>query len=207
MSDRPDPAPPETPAERADRAETRRRWVTLAEAVAVAGVLIAGATLYLNWSERRDEAAGKQAEQVAADSAAARLNLRAAIADGSVVTLSDPDHDLLDTRIDFPAALGLSSRTPVTARIERDWFAPALLAATDGGSDEREGRLPVLASLSYRVGDATRSASAIVEITWATDGRLLAGRSLRITGARIRQLGGDQKVVDALWTRELRTQR
>ena len=65
----------------------------------------------------------------------------------------------------------------------------------------------MLASLSYRVGDATRSAAAVVEITWATDGRLLAGRSLRITGARIRQLGGDQAVIDTLWAREAQLQR
>jgi len=40
----------ETPTERREAAATRRRWVTLAEVVAVAGVLIAALTLSAGWA-------------------------------------------------------------------------------------------------------------------------------------------------------------
>jgi predicted negative regulator of RcsB-dependent stress response len=49
----------ETPTERREAAETRRRWVTLAEVLAVAGVLIAALTLWSNWSERNADKAEK----------------------------------------------------------------------------------------------------------------------------------------------------
>ena len=53
------PAPParggrtmtDTPAERADAARTRRRWVSLAEVVALAGLLIGALSLYTTWSD------------------------------------------------------------------------------------------------------------------------------------------------------------
>ena len=48
----------DTPSERAEAAATRRRWITLAEVVAVAGVLIGALTLYTNWSDRRADEEG-----------------------------------------------------------------------------------------------------------------------------------------------------
>ena len=47
--------------ETADQARTRRRWITLAEVVAVAGVVIAALTLYLNVSDRRADRAERAA--------------------------------------------------------------------------------------------------------------------------------------------------
>ncbi len=78
-----------------------------------------------------------------------------------------------------------------------------MLGATDKGADEREGRLPVLVTVSYRAGDATRQDRAIVELVWRTSGRMLAGRELRVEAARIRERGGDQARIDALWAQEM----
>ena len=192
-------------SETPDQAATRRRWVSLAEVVAVSGVLIGALTLWMNWSERRDVARDKAVASAAATAAEARFALRAEVAEGGrEVRLSDPVHELIETRITFPASLGIEPRNPATPRIERDWFANALLKATDGGEDEREGRLPVLVDASYRVGDATRKGRAIVDIVWRTEGRLVGGRSLSVEAARIREKNGDAKRIEALWSAELK---
>jgi hypothetical protein len=192
-------------SETPDQAATRRRWVTLAEVVAVSGVLIGALTLWMNWTASRETAREKAIASAAATAAGARFALRAEVADGGrEVRLSDPVHELLDTSITFPASLGVEPRTPATPRIERDWFQAALLKATDGGADDREGRLPVLVTASYRVGDATRQGRAIVDVVWRTSGRLIGGRSLAIESARVRESGGSAKRIDALWAAELR---
>ena len=41
-------------SETSEQAKTRRRWLTLAELVAVSGLLIGALTLWLNWSDKRD---------------------------------------------------------------------------------------------------------------------------------------------------------
>lgn len=192
---------PETPAEQAEARAIRRRWVTLGEVVAVAGLVIGGLTLWNSWDERRTENSEKSAEASLAKAAAARLDLKVTVEDGKLVNLTDPQHELLDVQVAFPAALKVDARSPVLPTIEADWFTPQMLRATDGGPDEREGVLPVLVRASYRVEDATRTETAIVDVLWRTSGRVLAGRSLKIIGARIRQRGGDQARLDALWTK------
>lgn len=194
----------ETPAEKAEARAIRRRWLTIGEIVAVAGVIIAGVSLWLSWADKRDEASQKAVEASKMKAAESRLDLRASVvADGRQAVLSDPAHEILDTVVAFPKALGIGAQAPVLPRIESGWFAASLLTATDKGADEREGRLPVLVTVSYRAGDATRRDSAIVELVWRTSGRVLKGRELRIEAARIRERGGDQARIDALWAREV----
>lgn len=187
-----------------EEAKRRRRWLNLAEFVAIAGLVIAALGLWNTWSDRRDEAAEKQATAAGEAKARARLDLRARVEDGRRVVLTDPRHELQEVVIAFPRQLGLSERRPAAAAvIERGWFDGALLKATDGGADEREGRLPVLVTARYLDGDAERTASAVVDVVWRTEGNLLSGRSLEIEAARLRQRGGDQARIDSLWTREI----
>lgn len=194
----------ETPAEKAEARAIRRRWLTIGEIVAVAGVIIAAVSLWISWADKRDEASQKAAEASKAKAAETRLDLRASVRDGGrQVVLADPAHEILDTAVTFPKALSVGTQTPVLPRIEANWFGAAVLGATDKGADEREGRLPVLVTVSYRAGDATRQDRAIVELVWRTSGRMLAGRELRIEAARVRERGGDQARIDALWSQEL----
>lgn len=187
-----------------EESNRRRRWINLAEFVAVAGLIIAALGAWNSWSERRDAAAEKQAAAVGEAKARARLDLRATVEDGRRVVLRDPRHELQEVTVAFPRALDIAPREPAAqAEIKREWFANALLKATDGGPDEREGRLPVLVTASYLDGDTPRTASAIVDVVWRTEGRLIAGRSLEIEAARMRERGGDRARLDALWKREL----
>ena len=178
----------------------KRRWLNLAELVAVAGVVIAALGLYLTWSDRRETAADK----VATATAAARLELTATVADdGDTLRLSDARHDLTDLTIRYPAALDIEVQRPAgEPAIELAPFGKALLKLTDGGADDRSGRLPVLITASYVDGDATRTASGIYDIVWRTHGRGIRGRALDMTGLRLRQRGGTPAALDAVWARE-----
>ncbi|WP_380779433.1 hypothetical protein [Sphingomonas sp. R86520] len=194
----------ETPTERQEAAATRRRWVTLAEVVAVAGVLIAALTLWTNWSDHRADEADKIAAQSSAAHERSKIDLSAIVQDGGdTLLLKDARHDLQDVTITFPRALGVAAqRPPAEPVIDGSWFSAPLLKLTDGGADDRAGRLPVLVSVQYFDGDATRSASGIYDVIWKTEGRVLRGRALKLEGLRVRQRGGDQAKLDAIWAKE-----
>lgn len=178
----------------------RRRWLNLAELVAVAGVVIAALGLYLTWSDRREVAAERAASTVAG----ARLELSATPDDdGRRLRLTDAKHELTDVTVRYPAALGVGvQRPPGEPEIAAEPFREVLLKLTDGGGDERTGRLPVLITASYVDGDATRTASGIYDVIWRTRGRFAKGRALELTGLRLRQRNGGMAALDAAWARE-----
>jgi hypothetical protein len=193
----------ETPSERREAAATRRRWVTLAEVVAVAGVVIAALTLWNSWSERRDAAAEKAAAQSSEAQARGRVELTASVEDGGKrLRLADDKHDLTDLVVRFPTALGVAVQRPAEMTIDTDWVSSPMLKLTDGGADARSGRLPVLIAASYLDGDGTRVATGVYDLIWRTEGHMLRGRTLTLEALRLRRRGGDQATVDALWARE-----
>ena len=103
----------ETRAERKEAAATRRRWITLAEVLAVAGVLIAALTLWSNWADRREDAAARTATETSEAREKARLDLIGTVADGGrTLALKDPRHDLREAVIVFPTATGVAPRRP-----------------------------------------------------------------------------------------------
>lgn len=192
----------ETSGQAQDRA-TRRRWITLAELVAVAGVLIAALTLYLGWADRRADEAARRAETTSAARERSRVDLKAAVeSGGATLTVTDQRHDLSELVVAFPQALGAATQRPAETAIEAAWVASPLLALTDGGADERTGRLPVLLTVRYWDGDAARTATGIYDLVWKTEGRMLRGRTLTLEGLRLRERGGDQARLDAIWSRE-----
>lgn len=188
-----------------DQARTRRRWITLAEAVAVIGLLIAGLTLYTNWSDKRAERAA-QAEAAAdekADRAHFVVRAKPTSNGGALTLIEDDAHSLGDIAVTFPSALGVEGRTAISgATISADWFAEPLLKATDGGDDRKTGRLPVLLTVKYFAGDEPHSLTGIYDIIWRTEGRMLRGRALKLEDLRLHRKGGNQKALDAIWARE-----
>lgn len=193
----------ETPAERREAAATRRRWVSLAEVVAVAGLLIGALTLWLGWSDKRAERAERAAEQSSAAREKARMELTAAVEDGGrTLALKDARHDLAEATIGFPRPLAIAVQRPSgDPAIDASWFEREILDLTDGGADERTGRLPVLVTVRYWDGDTAREASGIYDVIWRTEGRMLRGRTLVLEGLRLRMRGGDQAALDAAWAR------
>ena len=190
--------------ETADQAQTRRRWITLAEVVAVAGVIIAALTLYNSWQERRDAAADKAIEAASATRDKTRFVLRGVPDAGkqAILLTRTEAHPLGDIRVTFPTALKVSPQDSVKQTIPADWFAGALRDATDGGPDTATGRLPVLIRYTYFTDDQPTTRQAIYDIVWSTHGRALRGRAVELIDLRLRETGGNQKRIDTLWAQD-----
>lgn len=191
-------------SETPDQAQTRRRWITLAEVVAVAGVIIAGLTLYNSWQERRDAASAKAVEQADATRDKSRFQLRGtAAANGKSIALARSEtHPLGDIRVTFPTALAVAPQDAVNQTIEGSWFEGALRKATDGGPDKQDGRLPVLIRYTYFTDDAPTTRTGIYDIVWHTEGDFPFGRKVRLRDLRLRSSGGSQQQIDALWAKD-----
>ena len=197
----------ETPAERAEAAKTRRRWISLAEVVAVAGVLIAATSLYLGWADRREDAAAKQAEQTAEARKSTTARLVGTVEDdGKRVVLGDPAQAAVASiDVVFPRTLGVGTQeTIVPPRVEAGWIDDALLKLTDGGADAVRGRLPVLIASTIAQGDRPAVDRAIYDVVFATEGRTFGGRTLKLEGVVFRErVRSDAAArLDTLWAVE-----
>ncbi|MGE7204474.1 hypothetical protein ACQKJZ_02215 [Sphingomonas sp. NPDC019816] len=187
--------------EAAERAKSRRRLLTLAEFVAIAGLIVASLTLYFNWSQRRSDAADKRAAASAQRHERGRLDLTATVeGDGRRLALRDPNHDLQEVTIAFPAKSGVGRQVPMgDPVIEAEPIAGPILALTDGQADTREGRLPALITTRYWDGDTARTVTGLYDVIWSTHGRLLRGRTLRLEGLRLRDRNGTVAKLNAAW--------
>lgn len=201
MTESAPPPPPsaETPAERAEKAAIRRRWISLAEWVGIAALLISAAGLWMSWSDRKAD----QAERATESKEKSLVAFTASRSGSHVLTLNDPDHRVQEIDVTFPPALGIDSQTGLTSpQIDANWFERALLKVTDKGADNREGRLPVLITATWWDGDTKKTDRAIYQVRWKTAGRLLGGRKLELEGASLGERGGSPARLDALWAKE-----
>lgn len=206
----PPSAPPSVEAaaqqavDRAEAAATRRRWVTLAELVGVAGLIIAAAGLWMTWSDRRADDQAKQVEKASEAKVRTLVMLKGAVEKGGDrLKLSDAAHDVQNIDVTFPSALGIAAQNSVLEpRIEASWFSGPLLSLTDNGPDSQEGRMPVLITASYWDADTERRDTAIYDVVWKTKGRMLLGRALHVEGLMLRERAGSKARLDAIWARE-----
>lgn len=187
-----------------DQAATRRRWVTLAEVVAVAGLLIAAGTLYLNWNDRREDTATKAAEQASESRARGLVTLSGKVIDGGdALAIGDATHEFTAVRVAFPAALGLPPRDAMPGpTIRAEWFSDVLLDLTDKGADARDGRLPTVVTVTWWDGDVKRKSAARYDILWHTEGRILRGRKLKLTGLALADRDATDRALEAAWQRQ-----
>lgn len=189
-------------AETQDQARTRRRWITLAEFVAVAGLLIGAVTLYLNWSDRREDKA-EAAKAAATEGKAKSVATLTGEPKGDTLALADAAHTLTEATVRFPSALKVPVQDAMPGpAIQASWFAPALLAATDKGPDEQSGRLPVLVTVGWWDGDAKRTSTARYDLLWRTHGRVLQGRKLELTGIALVDRTSSAAALDKAWARQ-----
>ncbi len=195
---------PETAAEKAEAAAIRRRWVTLGEVVAIAGLIISALALWSSWADHRaDEAQRREDKQTEIKAKTAVLLTGSPRHGGEELAVTDLAHAIQGISVTFPTAFGLPVQTSAPApSIPVRWFAQKLMAMTDGGADSQSGRLPVMIVSDYWDGDQHITDRAIYDIVWKTEGRVLLGRSLRLEGLLLRERGTpDQARVDALWSR------
>ena len=200
----------------------RRRWLTLAEVLGVAGLLIAGLTLWNNISMRRGQDADRQAEQqqqaaVAATEAKAEADAEHSSAlvtleatakqDGKLLDLSDTaGHRIQNVKVQFPPSLGVPTQGSVLEpRIDSEWVKQRLLAITDGGPDAIEGSVPIQITSSYFQGEKPVSDAAIYDLVFRTEGQMLSGRALKLRGLLLVERskpGASPARLDDLWAVE-----
>jgi hypothetical protein len=185
-------------SETPDQAATRRRWISLAEVVAVAGVVIAALSLYLSWADKREERAEKAAAVQQETRKAAVITLRATRAKGGErLEVADSAHPVDTVDIAFPTPLGVSAQTGlVKPVIDAKWIEGPVLDLDK--SDKARGRVPVLITSTFWEGDTKYTAPAIYDVAWKADGGLF-GRSLKLEGLSLRERGGSQARLDAIW--------
>ena len=72
------------------------------------------------------------------------------------------------------------------------------------GRDAVQGRLPVEISARYWSGDQQRTDRAIYDVVFTTEGRIFAGRKLRLKGVVLRRrVSGDGgATLDSMWKTE-----
>ena len=199
-----------------DAPRKRWRWLTLAEIVGVVALVISALTLWNNVSLRKDSQIQRE-EDAARQRAAA--DARAHIAQlvtlvgtpgsgGSSLELSDANHRIERIEVRFPPSLKVPAKDGVLdTRIDADWIAESVLKLTDGGADTIQGRLPVRIDSKYWDADVQREDSAIYELVFATEGRLLGGRTLKLQGVALKQRrpgANTDAVLEKLWAAEQR---
>jgi hypothetical protein len=206
---------PETPAQAAEAAATRRRWITLAEIVAVAGLLISGLALWNSYRERTGEETDKDSARQQALAEAGIVVLRGtADRDGERLSLAPADsgQTIQSQSIVFPTALAVARvETLADPRIEAAWFRRQILgAAANSGeqtqADHADQRLPVaITTRFYRDGALFTDTAAYYIVYRVEGGGLFEGRKLRLRGLSRLNLGGanDPAVarhrIDAMW--------
>lgn len=207
----PAPAPPSAPAitpaeqaiERAEAAATRRRWISLAELVGVAGLIIAAISLWMSWADRRADIADKQAEQASESKARTLVTITGTLShDGDSMALADPAHPLKDVEVTFPQSLGIAPQSGLLGpKIESSWFSSALLKLND---KVHQGRLPVMLTATWWDGDVKRTDSAIYEIGWVAGSRslgVLGGRELHMRSLTLSERKATPARLEAAWAR------
>jgi hypothetical protein len=194
----------DSPAEKAESRAIRRRWISIGEAVAVAGVVIAGLTFWNGYDDRRnataEKAATRSAEAAERNASRHRVTLvTTALNDDGVTFKAQDGCALQSSEIRFPSVLGVEPKnTVVTHKVEADWIARPMLKLTDGGADRREGRVPMLIDATCATEDGERTAIATYDLLWRTEpGGLIGGRSFTLRGLVRKASGGDQRRLDA----------
>lgn len=193
-----------------EAAAIRRRWITLGEILAVLAVLISAGTLWLNWSERSEDAATRAAESREASSRAALLVLNAAT-DGVRLSLKPvaADQVVQSQTIRFPDALGVDPvETTGDPRIEARWFESGLKRAREkaGLPDDSRGdeRLPILIETRFLADGESHDDVAYYDIGYSIAGRILGGHRMTLRGlSSVKRAGNDdaQAQLNARWAK------
>lgn len=194
------PEIPETHAEKAaETARIRRRWLSLGETVAVVAVLISALTLWNTYDARKTEEAERRAEKT--NTKPQSIGLIATEAGGAGLAFKAAGCALQSTEIRFPSALGIDTENTVLEhRIKTDWLESALLKAVD--KDARDGRLPVVITSRCEADDGPRTETAIYDIVYHIEPRVILGRTVKLRGlVRRERVAGDDAAarLDKLW--------
>ena len=197
-----------------EAAAIRRRWITLAEVLGTAGVIISALALWNSYQERTRDEAEKAALKRESAIRAQALVLRG-MPDPAGTSLSlapaDPSQAIQSQTVVFPAAIAATPvETVADPRIEAHWFERQLLRAmtSDEARESETDRQVTIAIITrfYRDGALFRDAALYSLVYRIEGGGLLEGREIRLRGlSRLQTVAPDLATVrgrvDRLWTR------
>lgn len=193
-----------------EKAAARRRWLTLAELLAVAAVLISALTLWDNHSDRARERVQEEQAASRASAEASTIILRGTPdRNGERIAMAPlrDDQAVQAQTISLPTALAMAPvDTAGDPRIEADWFASgfkkAVKPAGDDDSARGDERLPVLISTRYLIDGNMMEDQAIYDLSLRRDGQFLGGEKIRLRGLSLVshvKKGNGQAQLDARW--------
>ena len=205
----------ETPQERAEAARVRRRLLNLGEVIAILAVLISALTFWNSYRERTNSEAEHAQESAQSAKKAATLILKATPdKDGRTLSLAprSDEQAIQSQTISFPAKLGLSpAETSGDARIDRGWFADALVSARkEAGVADTPGdaRLPVMIETRFLVGGEPHTDRTVYEVGYATSHGFLSGTDVHLRGlsrtGSVKSADIGQKQIDAIWAARMK---
>ena len=176
----------ESPAQAAEAAAIRRRWITLGEILAVIAVLISGLTLWNNYSERSSTEAERAAEKKQEQERARNLILAFEKSRKMLALFPlDQGQAIQSQTISFPTPLGVSPiRTVGNPRIETGWIKTATKKARGSSGDDAvdDRRIPVAITTQFVAGGHPYTDVAIYEISYRREGSLLGGSEITLLG-------------------------
>jgi hypothetical protein len=196
--------------ESAEAKARRWRWITFAELLAVATVLISAMAL---WDSHRARTEADAERAVAQGKEAVRVDRLTLVGtardDGRSLQLAPAvaNQVVQSQLIRFPGALGVvPAQTTGDPRIEAEWFAAGLKKArrAAGQSDDSVGdeRLPIAIETRYLADGVIRTDRAIYDVGYTISGQFLGGSSVRLRGlALVERPGGDvAKTLERRWS-------
>lgn len=193
-----------------EKAATRRRWLTLAELLAVAAVAISALTLWDNHSDRARQREAQTASASKASAEAATMVLRGTPdREGGRIALAAlrEDQAIQAQTFAFPTALGVDAiDTAGDPRIESGWFADglkkALKAAERDDTVHGDERVPVLIGTRFLVDGRMIEDRTLYDIGVKLDGQFLGGERVRLRGLSLVshvKSGDGRRQLDARW--------
>ena len=178
--------------------DSRRRWLTLGEIIAVLALVISAASL---WDAHRDRQITRSSAE--RPHSAAPLVLKATVTDAGdslAITAASNDRIIQTQTIVFPESLGVDAVDTVgNAHIEAGWFADALRKASK--PPRHDARLTVGIITRYTDNGVERDDSAVYDIGHGWRSRLLQSDFPRLDGITLVSRGGKDLAarVDARW--------
>ena len=163
----PDPIPTES---------NRRRWINLGEGVAVVGLIISGLALWNSWT--KDDRPAVVVEQARAIPLALRGKVED---DGKRLTIApvESGHALESLTLTVPG------KPPIDLGSDPSLTADAIQRLIPDGKKQGSGALSATLDARYIEAGTERRATARYRLTYRwTDGGLLSGSSLRLTGLK-----------------------
>ena len=206
-----------------EKARLRRlqlRWLTLAELVGIAALVIAGLGYWDSHRERAQtdrekaaEARERKAEaQKEAQAGALKLTFLMTGAPepgGERLRLSavHSEQVIQTQEVRFPAEIrGDPVQTTGNPRLEAGWFEGGLAKALHARDDARKsGRLPVGIATTYIEDGQTKTDRSIYQLGYSLHPRVLRADKAEMEGLSLVRRGGAddlQAAVDAIWARQ-----